>query len=136
MLKKKVGFTLIELIIVVAIISILSTVALPSYTAYVNEGRRANIQQLMIQKITILERQYTRLGGYPDAFTPDNTEYYTFSYAASAAAVATAGNSNDSATFTLTVTPISTTAQSKDKCGAMSINQQGIKTAAVANCWK
>ena len=43
------GFTLIELMIVVAIIAILGAIAYPSYTSYLQRGRRSEAQQLMVQ---------------------------------------------------------------------------------------
>lgn len=43
------GFTLIELMIVVAIIAILAAIAYPSYTSFMQRGRRSDAQQLMVQ---------------------------------------------------------------------------------------
>lgn len=46
--KKQLAFTLIELMITVAIIAILSAIAVPSYTEYVKKGRRADAQAQMM----------------------------------------------------------------------------------------
>lgn len=52
-----IGFTLIELMIVVAVISILSSIAYPSYMAYTRRTHRSDAQQLM-QEIALKEGQY------------------------------------------------------------------------------
>jgi type IV pilus assembly protein PilE len=54
---KKNGFTLIELMIVVAIIGILGAIALPSYKAYVIKSNRSSAQAFM-QDIANREKQY------------------------------------------------------------------------------
>ena len=51
------GFTLIELMIVVAIITLLASIAYPSYTAYTKRAKRSDAQQLM-QEISLKEGQY------------------------------------------------------------------------------
>lgn len=51
------GFTLVELMIVVAIVGIIGMVALPSYQNYVRKGQRSSAQQLMLE-ISNREQQY------------------------------------------------------------------------------
>ncbi len=123
--------------IVVAIIGILYTVALPSYQNFMQDGRRADAQHYALQQVAVIERQYTREGAYRDAgadaddFSIAATEYYSFTYTPAAT-----DNFNDQ--FTITITP-KKGSQSSDKCGVMSINHQGQMTATPANlsaeCW-
>ncbi|SCZ51609.1 type IV pilin protein [Thiohalomonas denitrificans] len=56
-MKKQYGFTLIELMVVVAIIAILAAVAYPSYTAQVQKAKRSAVQQFMME-IALAQDQF------------------------------------------------------------------------------
>nr|WP_274762046.1 type IV pilin protein [Pseudoalteromonas sp. G4] len=122
---KRKGFTLIEVMITVTIIGILLAVALPAYGDYVKDGRRAEAQQYLMQQAGILERNYTRLGRYPNEqnITFKASDYYAYSY-----------KPENDTEFLLTAAPKG--AQVGDKCGSLSINQQGVTSAALTSCWQ
>lgn len=61
------GFTLIEVMITVAILAIIVAIALPSYTNYVTRTNRAEGQQLLSETAQALERCFTRFGSYTAA---------------------------------------------------------------------
>ncbi|MGN7612948.1 type IV pilin protein [Magnetococcales bacterium HHB-1] len=65
------GFTLIELMIVVAIIGILATIAYPSYTAYIDRTRRTDAQTALLGFAHAMERHYTANNTYEGAATDD-----------------------------------------------------------------
>lgn len=53
------GFTLIEVMVVVAIVGILAAIAYPSYIEHVRQTRRAEVTALMLENAQLLERHYT-----------------------------------------------------------------------------
>ncbi len=118
------GFTLIELMITVAIVGILSAIAYPSYTEYVRRGHRADARAGLLQAQQWLERAATATGTYPTAALPaalswsgDNTKRYTIALAAG----------NTGAAYTLTATPKG--AQTGDKCGTYTLSNAGLRGA-------
>ncbi len=115
----KKGFTLIEVMIVAAILAIIAAIAFPSYQRYVLEVNRKASIAYMNDLGQQLERQYTNLNGtYGTSPAITNPKGYIV------AVVIPAGGQS----FTITATP-NTAAQSKDRCGTLSITNNGGRTA-------
>lgn len=125
------GFTLIEVMIVVAIIAILASIALPSYQQHILTTNRASAKACMSEFAQAYERRYTTNMTYDsddDIVLGCQTEgtlddRYTITAA------------NTATTFTITATPIG--AQLKDtQCKTLTLNQAGTKTASgTGTCW-
>tara|TARA_Y100001960_G_scaffold304885_1_gene358528 strand:+ start:129 stop:557 length:429 start_codon:yes stop_codon:yes gene_type:complete len=134
------GFTLIELLIVVAIVAITTTLAYPSYQKYIQDGHRSDAQQGMLQTAAILERIYSRNGGYPhsNSFTDlPKSAVYTFEYKHDPDLPAGSPDFR-SLKFTLKAKPKAGSVQSSDRCAVLEIDQTG-KTTVSGNgndCWK
>lgn len=72
MMKKESGFTLIELMIAVAIISLLAGIAYPSYQSYLEKTRRADAKGALVSFANAMERHYTENYTYEGAATGGN----------------------------------------------------------------
>lgn len=135
MKRKNQGFTLIELMIAVAVVGILGAIAIPSYSEYVRRGHRAEARAGLLQAAQWLERASTATGTYPltAAFPSALASVPSNRYGISL-------NSTDGRTFTLTATPKG--AQTGDKCGNYTLTQSGLRGAngattgtIVSDCW-
>ena len=140
-MKKSVrGMTLIELMIVVAILGIITAIGYPSYLDYVKKTRRAEGMGELLELADRMERHYSDTGTYDKVVLGvvsdmtaadiyrDTTDggYYTLSIAA--------GTNN--VTFTASAAPTSKGQQNTDKCGTFTITSQGLKTKSgtATNC--
>jgi type IV pilus assembly protein PilE len=124
------GFTLVELMIVVAVVGILTAIALPSYQTYIERSRRADGKAALMRAAQWLERAATATGTYPAALIAGlaNSEgsHYTLAYVQGGAG----------ATYTLTATPVASDSQ----CGNLTLNQAGVRGRSgsglsVIDCW-
>lgn len=118
------GFTLIELMIVVAVVAILAAVAVPGYQKFLRDSRRQEAQQGLLTLSHLMERSFARTGAYPLTLPSADlpTAYYNFSLSAS------------SSTTAYEVQAAPTGSQSGESCGTMTINQAGVRTPA--SCWR
>jgi len=129
-MQKNKGFTLIELMIVIAIIAILAAIAYPSYQGAIRDTRRGVAQADLLELAGAMERYYTTNSRYTGAVLPFNespqegaSKYYDLSFASPPTA----------ASFAISATPKN--AQAADYCGTLGLDSTETKTAAVAGCW-
>lgn len=121
------GFTLIELMIVVAIIAIIMAIALPNYSQYKKRVNRADVQGEMMNVAQRMESYKLANFKYPlaDAVNP---LYGSKAYPATGTALFTLTFSTlNNNTWVMTATPIATSPQVGD--GTIILNDQGQK------CW-
>jgi len=131
------GFTLVEILIVVVIIGILATIAIPSYSAFVRKARRTDATAFLSEAAGEQMRFFSENNtyatdlatlGYDDGYTDDG--YYSVTV--------TGATTN----FSLTATVVSTGLQSTDTdCASFTITSTGAMTAARSDgttnpaCW-
>jgi type IV pilus assembly protein PilE len=121
------GFTLIELVVTVAIVAILAAIALPSYRGYVTRGSREAVQSELVELAGVQEKIFLNSNAYTNSVTSGYTG------ASTGGLGVTTGRSRDTrytlsatvtgAAFTLTATPVTGSTQASD--GNLSIDSQG-----------
>jgi type IV pilus assembly protein PilE len=145
MTKRTRGFTLLELMIVVAVVAILASVAISQYNKQIRKSRRAEAKQVITDLALRQEKwrsnhttyvgtnstipEKTALGVITPASNSVTKEYYT---------IAIIGNAS-ATTFTIRATPRAGTDQTKDVCTPylelQSVSGVVTKTPATNSCW-
>ena len=134
------GFTLIELMIVVVVVAVLSSLAYPSYREFVVKAKRTEGKPALLDAAQALERHFTNYNTYPSSLSTAGVRTYSGDSAAKAAytiAIAAGASGSLASSFTLTATPANGHVDAK--CGNLSLNQLGVKgesgTLTAAECW-
>lgn len=141
------GFTLLELMIVVAIVAVLASIAYPAYRDYVMKSRRADAKVALTDAAARLEQYYADNKGYPTsndmallgyetpdkdgaAYSPDR--YYKINFTAAPTTTS----------YTLQAVPQTQGGQNQDKCKTFTLTNTGVKnvtggaTLAADRCWQ
>ena len=129
------GFTLIELMITVAVVGILAAVAYPSYTQYIVRANRSAAQSFMFAVTNKQEQYMLDARSYASSLTALNVTLPT-DVAGKYTVTLTSDMTSTPATYLVTATPQGNQASRDTKCGTLTLNQVGTKTASsVSGCW-
>ena len=140
------GFTLVELMIVVVVVSILASFAIPSYREYVRRSARADAKTALLQNAQFLERNRTMSNRYdldgagaaindaalPVTQSPTNVPLAEAKYTITVVPTQT--------TYILSAVPVTGGPMDGDGCGTFTLNETGVKdldneTYTVERCW-
>ena len=136
------GLTLVELMIVVAVMAILATIAYPLYTAQAQKSRRADARTILLQIAQAEERYFSVNGNYAVSLqslsidsglvggcsgSSCNTErgYYTV----------TLSQPGGATTFQVAAAPVAGGPQATDACTQLTVNQLGVRSGSGTGCW-
>lgn len=136
-----------ELLVVLIIIGILASIAIPNYQDYLRKARRGDGKNAMLTVAQAMERFYTENSTYSAATlgnaatdvgkTTSTDRYYTIAFdsapTAAAACSATVTTSPSASAFRICATP--TGNQTGDTCGTLSLSNTGVKSPTTGGCW-
>lgn len=136
-MKKMDGFTLIELMIVVAVVGILASIAYPSYREYVLRSHRNAAQACLMEMTQLLERNRSAAMRYDQdsdgnaindaslqiGCSAELANRYAFSFAAGPT------------TLTYQLQAVPQGSQVGDSCATLTLNQAGVEGAGGTDCW-
>ncbi|PCI09283.1 MAG: pilus assembly protein PilE [Gammaproteobacteria bacterium] len=127
MKKRNRGFTLVELMVVIAIVGILASVAYPSYIDSVKKAQRADAIDALLVESGRMEEFYMNSDTYTGATVANATSsegFYNMSVVIPVSGL----------TYTITAAPVTT----DTLCGNLtldSLGQKGVSVGTVAACW-
>ena len=145
------GFTLVEIMVVLAIVMTIAAIAMPSYTENINRSKRAEAKAQLLEAAQFMQRFYSQNDSYaqnragnavaiPDALArvprsaASGSQNYNIGFATPAPTVAT---------FTLQAAPRAGGSMATDKCGTFTLTQAGQRGLAgnaagttADSCWK
>ena len=130
------GMTLVELLIVVAIVAILASITFPSWNSQVLKARRADAKNALMFVLAEQEKYRANNGSYASnmsalglsTYNSSSRDYYNVSIVSSSASA-----------FVASAAPNTNSEQHGDGCGTFAINQSGPDDssgyASIADCW-
>lgn len=133
--RKQAGFTLLELMITVAVVAILSTIAYGSYQDQIKRSRRAAAATCLQERAQFMERFYTTNMTYEGAPDPAPCDIVEGHYGTPTLSDVTANS------YTLQVAPQGTQATNDTQCATLSLTSTGVRAASgtyssePAKCW-
>lgn len=138
--KRSSGFTLIELMIVVAIIGILAAIAIPAYSNYVLKGKRSDAKAELLKAQVAQEKYRASHVSYGTLIQIGSSTTSTYTSPGGYYTIAISGTP-DATTYTVTATPLTPFADAD--CGTFAVNKDGKTTsgsgqttaAKVTECW-
>jgi type IV pilus assembly protein PilE len=134
MIKKTAGFTLIELMIVLAVLSIIVAIGYPSYQEHIKKSRRAEGMGQLLTLADRMERAYSDTGTYPT----NVSEIYTATTDSGLYTLSIVSANNVS--FTISAAPTSVKNQDDDKCKTFTLTSLGDQSVTDNSlkdqCWK
>jgi type IV pilus assembly protein PilE len=144
-LQQQTGFSLIELLIAVVVLSIITAIVLPSFSENIRQGRRLEARSLLLENAQFMERFFTENNRYdlrsdratsvvlPITASPRNGHsLYAISFDTLAPITAD--------TFSLRAVPVAGGAMDADACGTYLLSNLGVRanlnnTKSSQECW-
>ncbi len=143
-MKRNLGFTLVELMIVVAVIGVLAAIAIPQYDSYVRKSKRSEAKVALNSLAQLQESFYANNGNrYASKLGSGGLNCHKRGICSADGSTSTTSSDNnytlglavDGNTFTLTATALSASQKKDAQCATFSLNSRGQKTATNPDCW-
>jgi type IV pilus assembly protein PilE len=143
------GFTLIEVMVTVVIVTIIAAIALPGFKENVNRTRRVDAKGVLLENAQFMERFFTENSRYDfrvDGVTAVSLPFITSPRSGAAdtqlydVSLATGGNAVTAGSYTLQAVPTAGGAMANDACGTFLLNNFGVRsnlnnTKSTEECW-
>jgi len=138
-MKAQNGFTLIELMITVAIIGILTAIAYPSYSQYIVKSNRSAAEGFMLTVAGKQEQYMLDARAYATSIAALGIALVPSEVSKNYSVTVTANNAATPPSYTVTATPTGGQATRDTKCANLTLDQTGGKgisgTGTLADCW-